>query len=406
MQALFEQLDQLLLRYRDFWQFRPFSSVHSRWQQLEPGLHQAVSALPDQDVALLEADPEKLADFLTPWISDAAQLVSLTVLPDLPERALCFEQSLDYRVQGRKWQQIKHFARRVPERASILEWCAGKGHLGRLLAAGGASDVCSLEWQENLCADGQALAQRAGVHMQFVHLDVMQTGAADYLTQDTHAVALHACGELHHRLLELVAGQKAQGLLLAPCCFNLIGSAYYQPVSGPGQGSRLRLDKNDLKMPLRRTVTAGQRERTARYRQLVWRLGFDCLQRELRGRDEYLPLPAAPGVVMRGDFASFIAWAAAQKQLQLPESIDIAGFEAAGRQRYQTVRQMELVQLLFQRPLELWLLLDKALFLQEHGYRVRVGRFCDYQLTPRNWAIQAERGEVAGTGAVIASASE
>ncbi len=36
---------------------------------------------------------------------------------------------------------------------------------------------------------------------------------------------------------------------------------------------------------------------------------------------------------------------------------------------------MELVRHLFRRPLELWLVLDRALFLQEQGYRVEVGSF-------------------------------
>ena len=39
----------------------------------------------------------------------------------------------------------------------------------------------------------------------------------------------------------------------------------------------------------------------------------------------------------------------------------------------------------------MWLVLDRALFLQEHGYDVRMGVFCDYPLTPRNLLLLAER---------------
>jgi hypothetical protein len=35
--------------------------------------------------------------------------------------------------------------------------------------------------------------------------------------------------------------------------------------------------------------------------------------------------------------------------------------------------------------------LDRALFLQERQYEVRVGTFCDSQLTPRNLLLLAER---------------
>ena len=52
---------------------------------------------------------------------------------------------------------------------------------------------------------------------------------------------------------------------------------------------------------------------------------------------------------------------------------------------------MELVRHLFRRPLEIWLLLDRALFLEEQGYRVEVGTFCPKPTTPRNLLIRAVR---------------
>ena len=46
---------------------------------------------------------------------------------------------------------------------------------------------------------------------------------------------------------------------------------------------------------------------------------------------------------------------------------------------------------LFRRPLELWLLLDRCLYLVEQGYSVRLGEFCPTSLSPRNLLILAER---------------
>lgn len=45
---------------------------------------------------------------------------------------------------------------------------------------------------------------------------------------------------------------------------------------------------------------------------------------------------------------------------------------------------MSLIQLVFQRPLEIWLALDKALYLEERGYRARLLEFCAKSVTPRN----------------------
>ncbi|KPY93142.1 Uncharacterized protein ALO94_01003 [Pseudomonas syringae pv. spinaceae] len=46
---------------------------------------------------------------------------------------------------------------------------------------------------------------------------------------------------------------------------------------------------------------------------------------------------------------------------------------------------------LFRRALEVWLVLDRAMYVQEQGYRVSVGTFCESQLTPRNLLILARK---------------
>ena len=70
---------------------------------------------------------------------------------------------------------------------------------------------------------------------------------------------------------------------------------------------------------------------------------------------------------------------------------DWTALEAAGWERLAQVRNLELVRGLFRRPLELWLVLDRALYLSDNGYEVQVGEFCDSQLTPRNLMVLAQR---------------
>jgi len=78
--------------------------------------------------------------------------------------------------------------------------------------------------------------------------------------------------------------------------------------------------------------------------------------------------------------------------VELPAGLDCAPFLVRGEARYAAVARMELVRHLFRRPLELWLTLDRALFLREQGYQVEVGEFCTKRLTPRNLLIRAVRG--------------
>ena len=55
------------------------------------------------------------------------------------------------------------------------------------------------------------------------------------------------------------------------------------------------------------------------------------------------------------------------------------------------VARLELVRSLFSPGLELWLVLDLALFLEENGYDCSLAQICPMSLTPRNILIEARR---------------
>ena len=121
------------------------------------------------------------------------------------------------------------------------------------------------------------------------------------------------------------------------------------------------------------------------------RLGFDLLQRQLRQTDDYLPTPSLPSAWLQKPFADYCRDLAALKGLTINSAPDWQVLEAAGWQRLAEVRNLELLRNLFRRPLELWLVLDRALYLREQGYNVRLGTFCAHHLTPRNLLLLAEQ---------------
>jgi hypothetical protein len=204
-------------------------------------------------------------------------------------------------------------------------------------------------------------------------------------------VALHACGDLHVRLMQLASAAGCQQMAIAPCCYNRINRSEYQALSSAGLRSVLQLSLEDLALPMSETVTAGARVRRQRDTSMARRLAFDLLQRQVRGIDEYLPTPSLPSAWLDKPFADYCRDLAALKELSTVGAQDWQALEAAGWQRLAEVRNLELLRGLFRRPLELWLNLDRALFLSERGYVVRLGIFCDSALTPRNFLLLAER---------------
>lgn len=388
--AQFEKIDNLLSQTRQYWQILPFEHLVLPWLSNQPlcdFLHQlneeAIEQLDSGDDVMLrraiEPFVESSLDIIAPLSCDV--VASL----DVPS---WFKAG----VKGRKWNQLEQFAAHIPQsKHTILEWCAGKGHLGRVLAYTQHRPVVSVEWQENLCNQGTTLANHYELNQKFIHADVFDATARTLLHSEQHVVALHACGDLHTELLKQACAAQTATISLAPCCYHLIGTPYYQALSKQGMCSDLRLNKRDLGLSMAQTVVATQRERKHRATEVAWRLAFDLLQRSLRQTDEYLPLPSIKQSMLTGDFSDFCHWACEKKSLNLPQGIDLKEFERKGWQRKALNGKIEIVTHAFRQLLERWLLLDRMLFLEEQGYRVSLQEFCKKSTTPRNALIIAQR---------------
>ncbi|RRV28059.1 methyltransferase [Pseudomonas sp. o96-267] len=391
--ARFQALDSFLLQHQALWRSRPFHYLQLPW---ESGLPELAAWLRSRSLEQAEASDNSpfalSAPAPFPELAHQAQALSqLGEIPSLdsPPRAHTF--SVD--VPGRKLAQIQAFANHLQFRqrpTHWLDWCSGKGHLGRWLTHDDQHLTC-LEYDPALIASGSALSKRLGLAAAHLQQDVLADDCSERLRKEHTPVALHACGDLHVRLLQLASRNGCTQLAVAPCCYNRIAGQQHQPLSAAAQGSSLLLSRDDLGLPLSETVTAGARVRRQRNQSMAWRLAFDLLQRQLRGIDEYLPTPSLPSDWFSKPFANFCHDLAKLRDVPLPGEQDWPALEARGWQRLAEVRNLELLRNLFRRPLELWLLLDRALYLEEQGYHVKLGTFCDYQLSPRNLLLLAER---------------
>lgn len=384
----FERLTSALEAGEFFWRHHAFQSPRLPWENAYAILARRLRELSLDEAERFATDTSAVLTFLAPYAPafadiEAACAVGSFAAAPLPDVEVCD-------TPGRKWQQIRHFAPCVPvNEFAVLEWCAGKAHLGRTLARSRRCAVMALDRDAALIADGERLAARERIAVDFRRVDVMQNAAATLLQRHQNAVALHACGDLHLRLLRGCVDARAATLTLAPCCYHLVEDEAHYCLSNAARTSGVRLHRNDLRTAVHGTVTAPARQTRQRRRLQAWRLGFDLLQREVRGSDDYLPTPSLSIAVLKQGFDNFCRTLAAKKNLALPAATEFAVYERAGHERLREVTALDLPRTAFRRALELWLALDRALFLREHGYRVELGEFCAAALTPRNLLVRA-----------------
>ena len=395
--ARWRALDAALVGCVALWRPRPFRDPRPPWTDRLPGLHAALLALDEGQVEHFENDHDALCAALAAHVPEVAQLPALIEVPRTAPPPARPPGGFTWEIAGRKWDQVWAFADQVERHAPssagaapLLDWCAGKGHLARAIALRTGQPVRGVERDVTLCTDGNRLAARDGLPVHIHAADVLSAAVEPYLAANGHIVALHACGRLHLRLLRLAATHDIGTVTLAPCCHHLCEPAD-TTLSRLGRTSPLSLAPDELQLAVQETVTAGAGRRRERHRESAWRLGFDLLQRDLRGVDEYLPVPSVPRSLIRTTFAEFAQWAIARKQLPAPHATALAAFERAGHARHQAVTRLALLRHAFRRSLELRIVCDRSQFLAENGFTIDLAQFCSRAVTPRNLLMTARR---------------
>ena len=388
LRARFLELQSLLTRHDSLWRPVPFHVARPQWCAQWPGLAAALDVLNDERVEQLGEDFDACATWLVSHLPELARLIDASRVTELPERSLpVCDAHFDDGIPGRKRSQIEAFARHMPAATTpVLEWCAGKGHLGRRMALGDRMPVTSLEIDPALCADAARLAARQQIDQHVVCANALDEASRVHVSGHT-VLALHACGELHRSLVRSANRDGAQAYRIAPCCYHLGTDGDYRPLS---RDARLALDASTLRLAVTETVTAPRHDRTRLARDQAWKLGFVALRNALEGEAPrpFRPIPAS---WRTAGFEAFCRHLAARENVALPANLAWTDWETIGWQRRAQVRRFELVRHAFRRPLELWLVLDLALGLEERGFAVQVGRFCPRTLTPRNLLVLAER---------------
>ena len=382
---LFTSLDQWLAQHKLLWDVQTFHSLEWPWHESLPALCEWLQNCENEPNAV------QVEHALTRFVP-GFQVFKWAWETSVQKALAAPSSHFSAGIKGRKWQQIQAFSQAVSPASPVLEWCAGKGHLGKLVAFQHQVKVVSIEWQASLCEAGQLASDQRKLAQRFIHADVLKGEGMAPLQQANSALALHACGDLHTTLIEQGIAAQLQYIALSPCCYHLTQAKHYQPLSQVGRQARTTLTQENLKLAVKEVATAGQREQRLKQLELIYRLGFDAWQRMVTGCDGYLTVPSCPKTLLAKGFVAFAEWAAEQKNLSnYITSHSLEGFEEMGRQRSLQVAKVEAICQYFRRPLELWLVLDRALRLQEADYHVSVEEFCDKTLTPRNFLIRAQR---------------
>jgi hypothetical protein len=398
-EAIGDRLDALsaLLRRRwGLWTVAPFKHHRPGWVDELPEVAAWLEGLDPDAVRALEVDA-RADEGPAAWREIVATTAALSALGPHPRGPELREgHRAAWRVPGRKWAQVRGFLGAVEPRLAraegpVVEWCSGRGHLGRTLGTRLGRGAVLVEKDPELCAPPDGVPEVDGVR-HACH-DVLEPGVADVVPRRAGVVGLHACGTLTDRLLDVALERDADVVAAVPCCpHRLFDRPRYRPGSARAQASGLDLGQDELWLAVLDEVVVRSRRRHLREREMLTRVAVDLLVREATGVDAYRGFASIDRTRFDQPLATSIPAIADQFGLPLPASWSPDAIERRAHAQVWRLRALGALRVRFRRPLELWLVLDRAERLRDAGWQVDVGTFCPREATPRNLLVLASRG--------------
>jgi len=268
----------------------------------------------------------------------------------------------------------------------VVDVGAGRGHFTRIAAEIFDRDVVGIERVPERVDTAERLG--AGTRASFILRDATQEALG--LEARDLAIGLHACGALGDQLITEAAEARAD-VALVSCCLQKIGTSQRLPFSRLANAAGLSLSKETLglsNLMSRQQGVESTLGETMDARRKRWALG-----RLLRERG----IPGQLGEEMRGvnrrwahrPFAELVQKVLQQRGLEAASTTEIEEQDRLGTIEFDKVRRFSLPRSMLARALEVTVALDRAVYLEEHGYDADVVELCPIEVTPRNLAIVA-----------------
>ena len=376
----FDKLSLFLIQNQPLWSENPYFMEHLSWESIDPESWAWAEGLDESQIDEHEHSPER-----EPTFPNASQkrLALIKDLTDFPKgfETVDLSPELRWRLPRRKAAQIEPFLGSLKPylKADLVDWCSGKGHVGRAASAISKQRLTQVEIRPDLCQVSRHLNQKLQLVSQVHCIDVLKEEIN--WPSDPMILAMHACGDLGVAAIKLHS-RIGGAIALAPCCHHKIESKTYQPMSRQGREYDLELSRSDLHFSVAFETRASHKLRRLRRQGMVYRCALSAAQNRW-----HVASKPCPRSWLSLPFADFAHKMAQRDSFTLPD--DLESLVEIGTKRALRIRARAMLRAPFRRAIEAWLALDKALYLQSLGKRVDVIQFCEFSATPRNLLLLA-----------------
>jgi hypothetical protein len=389
--------DEIMNQYPEAVAFYP-----QEWIDLLDGLTQA---------ELYDIDCKKIIPQIenTSFAFFMQEAMNLSALPVIPESPL--PKMEDWAYNGMKKKKRHEIERIVPRlkkmRPSfhyVVDIGGGVGHLSRVLSLYHSIPSVSLDRDRYFQSIGEERLKKfrhpkEAAEIRFVNV-TFGTGEEEAIIREvfrpeSFSLGLHTCGGLANHLIKNTVTNKTAGLLSFGCCYHRLDTTTEFPLSQFYQEENLpRPNLYALSLATRSHAQRDFEVYLTKERVKQYRYALHLFLVKFWNNKYFTDVGECPIKTYWGPFAGYIR--AKLSELKLEHSFTDEDFNSFYNDQnlQRELRVMWLCNLIrwqLGRPLEVYLLLDRVLYLEENGYDVQIETYFEESLSPRNIGILATR---------------
>lgn len=353
-----------------------------------------VIKLEKKEVTGLIEDPSLIAFYKR--IEELATLPKIPTLPAFPETKSSF-----LHIIPKKQHEIRRLAPFVNNFyqthaiKTVLDIGGGIGNLAQSLAKHYDLNTLSL--------DMDPVMQKTGIErneqnkVKYIHAKVGEEDETfiGLLDPTSLTLGLHTCGSLANHQIKTSADQKVKGIINFGCCYEkLQKTPWAQNMSQASKHLKAPITFSYFALTL---ATRAHRKMHEKDYQLKLKVKFFRYAIHILLHDEYdqkelISLGNSNYKLYDETFADYVLEQFGRIKITPKHTRDELNDYFEDLQRQELIWKMitaGLIRNAFGRLMELYILLDRVLYLQENSYQVELLEFFDEPLSPRNLGIVA-----------------
>lgn len=400
----FCEISEFLKKHRDIW----FSEILYDYPNWDKGytneIVQAfptISLLSEEEIYQLEAKKNyhilqdgKLKELIK-------EIDSLTVIEKKEFIGEDYEPLLWQKIKGKKKHEIESIIPHLKnlnsqkKLKSIVDIGGGVGHLAKVCSYKIDCPAICLDMDEKLQEIGKKQiskrTKRPENEITFFPKKIESDKCLlPHFSKDSLVTGLHCCGALSSNIIKASVQSPIHSVLSFGCCYFKMTKKedFNLSLYAKNQG----LEISECALTLANRQSSDFNEKTFKTKQIVknYRYTLHLLLYKNFGIRQFTSLGGnRSNRYHNWSFSDYAREQLEKMKLEVPPKEELEKFYEDNQNEVNKMTRANIIRNLFSRPIELYLLLDRAIFLQENHFKVEVKTWFDGAISPRNIGIFA-----------------